>query len=51
MDRSIQRARWEESMAIFHTDPVGGYEKAIERHKGAIKRLRLLIKKLKSNKK
>jgi hypothetical protein len=48
--RSIQKMRYETSMAVFHADPVGAYERAIERHKGAIKRLRGLIKKLKSHK-
>jgi hypothetical protein len=48
---SIQKARWEEAMAIFHWDPIHTYEEAIEKHKRAIRRLRALIKKLKSNKK
>jgi len=46
MNKSIQRARWQEAMAIFHCDPVHTYEMAIERHQRAIKKLRALIKKL-----
>ena len=40
--------RYETAMAVFHADPIGAYEIAIERHKKAIKRLRGLIKKLKT---
>jgi len=35
-------------MAVFHSDPVGCYERAIKRHRRAIKSLQELIKKLKS---
>jgi len=47
MDKSIQKARWEISMAVFHSDPIAAYEAAIQRHLVAIQRLTFLIKKLK----
>jgi len=47
MDKSIQKARWEESMAVFYSDPIAAYEAAIQRHLVAIQRLTFLIKKLK----
>ena len=48
--RTIQKMRYETAMAIFHADPIAVYEKAIERHKKAIWRLRVLIKELRSKK-
>lgn len=45
---SIQKSRWEAAMFRFRSDPIGSYEGAIEWHKRAIRRLRKLIKKLKS---
>lgn len=47
VDKSIQKARWETSMHIFHSDPIAGYEAAIQRHLTSIQRLTFLIKKLK----
>lgn len=46
--RSIQEMRYETAMAVIHSDPVGCYERAIKRHRSAIKRLKKLIEKLKS---
>jgi len=46
--RGIQKMRWETSMVIFRSDPIGCYETAIKRHRRAIRKLQKLIEKLKS---